>query len=54
MNILILVGGYALYVTTLKSIFIIPIIGLMVTGVILKKINVQFQFQDWKNNNITY
>ncbi|KAB1155815.1 hypothetical protein [Flavobacterium luteum] len=48
MNILVLVGGYALYITTLKSIFIIPIIGLMATGVILKKIKFKFQFQDWK------
>lgn len=49
-NFLLLVGGYALFMTQLKSIFIIPIIGIVVTGIIFKKITLNFTFHQWKSS----
>ena len=47
-NLILIIGGYALFVTGLKSIFIVPIIGILLAGFFLKKIKPKISFKDWQ------
>lgn len=47
-NALLLFGSYALFVTNLRSIYIIPVVGLIFIGLIFKRINVKLNFKDCK------
>jgi len=48
-NVLLIFGGYALFVTGMKSIFIVPIAGLFIVGIILRKIKLDFRFFEWRS-----
>lgn len=47
-NLLLLVGAYSLYITHFKSIYIIPVLGILISGFVLKKISIRFDFSEWK------
>ena len=53
-NLLFLIGGYAIIMTSIKSIYIIPFIGLIISGILLKKIKLDFSLMYWRSTLTIY
>ena len=47
-NFLLIIGGYSLYVTNFKTIFLLPVLLILVCGIFLKQIKLSFSFENWK------
>ena len=47
-NFLFIIGGYALFMTHLKSIYLLPIMFLLIRGLIIKNWNISLTLKDWK------
>lgn len=53
-NLLFIIGGYAIIMTSVKSIYIIPFIGLIITGIVLNKIKINFSLVHWRSTLTIY
>lgn len=47
-NFLLIIGVYSLYVTNFKTIFLLPVLLILVHGIFLKQIKLSFSFKSWK------
>lgn len=48
-NILLIVGIYASIITSFKSIFLVPICGIIIIGLYLRKKKLKFNFLQWES-----
>jgi hypothetical protein len=47
-NFLLIIGGYSLYVTNFKTIFLLPVLLILVRCIFLKQIKFIFSIKNWK------
>jgi hypothetical protein len=52
-NLLLVVGLYALFITGLKSIFSIPILGIVFIGIVWNKIRFRWIYEGWQTTILT-